>query len=575
MYPFSRKKKRGCGTRLGCFLFLLLLFLIFFCSLLVFAARSTSALENKPYAVHLLIDNSNSLFEKAGTGSDPDLLRIDAARLFITYLGLDESDTAHALSVVFFGSEPQLVVPLTPLTDDRRRLDIFSLINQPPRMGWTDHVAALSMARNLIEGGSDHFQPALILLTDGKPEWSNTSTQTEKLAYAAHLKTEGEAFAHAGIPVFIVLLANETTDSDIEIQALWQPMWQEITSAVPPGRFYTAREPGDLIDIYHDIVVQLIGGQTAGMVLEKPDALPLLREVVPVESGLSQVTFVISKENPETVVTISTPNGSDISPTDNEVRFAGSLSEEVWVVANPEVGNWTIVATGPGRVTVWKDFQQMPTPLPSGTPTSTPISSPTSTSQSIVAAPASTATLPLPPTLRPILPTAVQSERELQTAVSTPITPKPNWLFLLLLIPIAATLIAWRKKQDPARIVTGTLHLIGESIPNKAARTFVLDEMQKTAVSIGPTHANIPLPNCTSTITIQVNDLQNDAHQLSIEGVGDVLLDGYPLVENMPLTDNALVVIKPYQFRYENLRLRTDPNHLPIHQDHSQDVEWF
>ena len=139
---------KGCRQwSLGCLL-IVLLFVGLLCGLLTFLLkpRSVSAAGEEPLAVWLLIDNSNSMYEKDGVGSDPDLLRLDAARLFLSYLGVDEQDLVHQAGVIFFGTGAETVVPLTPLTDDENRAALFSQISDPPRMGWTDHLVALQLA---------------------------------------------------------------------------------------------------------------------------------------------------------------------------------------------------------------------------------------------------------------------------------------------------------------------------------------------------------------------------------------------------------------------------------------------
>ncbi|MCX7668520.1 MAG: hypothetical protein N2439_00415 [Anaerolineae bacterium] len=66
-----------------------------------------------PREIVLVIDHSPSMWDCDGVGTDPQLLRVDAARLFIQYLGAD-SVAMHRLAVLHFGGE---VVPVAPLTD--------------------------------------------------------------------------------------------------------------------------------------------------------------------------------------------------------------------------------------------------------------------------------------------------------------------------------------------------------------------------------------------------------------------------------------------------------------------------
>ncbi|MCA9972497.1 MAG: VWA domain-containing protein, partial [Anaerolineales bacterium] len=200
-----RLSTRGCRRRLfGCFI-LLMLFLAGLCGLLFWLVRPSSAQSPASTAVYLVIDNSNSMFEMGGIGADPDLLRLDAARLFISYLGVDQNRAVHQCGVIFFGSQADVVVPLTPLTDDSRRAELFSLLGEPDRMGWSDHAEALALAHKQLRLAQPHGRSAIIFLTDGKPEWSNAPTAVEQAAYIARLKQISRELAASQTDLFMIL----------------------------------------------------------------------------------------------------------------------------------------------------------------------------------------------------------------------------------------------------------------------------------------------------------------------------------------------------------------------------------
>lgn len=383
-----RRTKSALFRVMTCVLLVALL-LALACAGLFFLVHSAIAEDAdiaEPLAVQLLIDNSNSLFEMGGVGSDPDLLRIDAARLFISYLGVDDGQAIHRCGVIYFGDTARVVVPLTDLTDATRRQEMFSLLADPPRMGWTDQAEALTLARQELSAASG--RPAVIMFTDGKPEWDETPTTAERETVVARLRAESEALRQANIPLFIVLLANEATDADPEIADFWRPLWEELTGATRPGRFYVVRQPDDLPSIYHDIVLTLTGGRTDGAVLAAEVGPEGIRESVSVEPNLARLTLVVSKSAPELIVTILYPDGTPLSEGATGVRHAGTAGvtrEEVWVVDEPSAGEWTVLISGEGRVTVWKDYRPQPTPTPTLTPsatsspTATPLPSPTAT----------------------------------------------------------------------------------------------------------------------------------------------------------------------------------------------------
>ncbi|MCP4425337.1 MAG: VWA domain-containing protein [Chloroflexi bacterium] len=271
------------------------------CGALVWLIKPPTAAADdgaEPLAVWLLIDNSNSMYEKGGVGSDPELLRLDAARLFLSYLGVDERDVVHRAGIIFFGTGADTAVPLTSLTNDNQRTQLFAQIADPPRMGWTDHLAGLQLAREKIEDGGGNGRPAIILLTDGRPEWPELSSATAQNDYQDALRTQGEALAADNVPLFIILLANETSTNDAAIANIWQPLWQEMSQAVPPGRFFVAQTAHDLLPIYHEIVVALTGEQTAGAVLETDAPVSGVKSTFTVQPNLAQLTLVISKADP-------------------------------------------------------------------------------------------------------------------------------------------------------------------------------------------------------------------------------------------------------------------------------------
>lgn len=363
--------RRACLWRsLGC-LAVVWLLLLGLCGLLFWGVRRAAAqYASQPLSVMLLVDNSHSMFEKDGLGSDPELLRLDAARLFISYLGVDDGRITHEAGILFFGTDAELVVPLTRLDSQQRREEIFDLLQEPPRMGWTDQVQALNLGMRELEGSKGHR--AVVLLTDGKPEWRSQPTLAEQHAYRETLLALGEQLAEADIPLFIILLANDVTDADPDIAAIWQPVWEAMTEATAPGRFYVAREAGDLVGIYHDVVLALTGGQTAGPVVRATVPTDGLRETVYVEPNLERVTFVISKSTPDIAVEIHLPNGDMLQKGMPGVRHAGRTAgrEEVWVVDYPISGRWRVSADGVGQVTVWKDYR--PAAVPTETPTLPP-----------------------------------------------------------------------------------------------------------------------------------------------------------------------------------------------------------
>lgn len=531
--------------------------------------------------VLLLVDNSNSMWEKGGIGSDPNLLRIEAARLFFTYLGVESGGPAHRLGVIFFGGEARLVVPLTPLADENRRAELAELIADPPWMSWTDQAAALDLAVQTFGATPGAADRIVVLLTDGKPEWSANPTAEEQAQEIARLRDSAGRFAARGISLFIILLQNEATDADPEIEQVYVPLWQELAQATPPGQFYRARQSEDLLDIYHQIVVTLTGRQTAGVVVQAQVQAETV-ERIGVEPGLAQVTLVIRKSDPELQVSILPPGGQALNPASPGVRYGGRPGrsrEEIWAITNPPPGEWQVRLNGQGSVTVWKDYIPAPatatftpsatatatgtaTPTPTGTPTFTPTATPT---------PSPTVT-PAPATSTP-RPTSTPSPTPDPTATPVPVPPPPGrglswpvWLGLPLLGGVAAGGgWVWLRRRRLLPLLEGSLRRLAGPAGRAVPPVLDLDSLRRREIRIGPAPqadlvlASLPdAPAPPVRLEARREPDGQTATILLVDGDSDqaVRVNGLPVSVECSLRDGDVLELGSYRFRYENLRRR-------------------
>lgn len=552
----THRLRRVLVRALGCMVLLLVLLMLACMSLFLLVRPAEMA--GAPFTVQLLIDNSNSMFELGGVGSDPAQLRMEAARLFIDFLGVDDEQSAHQCGVIFFGETAQTVVPLTQLTDAARREQLSNLIADPPRMGWTDHAAALALARQELSGAAG--RPVMIMLTDGKPEWNVSLDEQAQEAYIERLQHEGEMLVAANIPLFIVLLANEATDADPEIASVWRPVWEQLAQATAPGRYYVARQPEDLLAIYHDIVRTLAEAETTGVVVSGVVGTSGLREAVEVEPGLARLTFVVSKSVPEQSVVILRPDGQPLQDDQPGVRYAGrpgTTRAEIWVVDNPEPGEWAVTASGAGSVTVWKDYypasptSTLPAVTPSLTPTGTPSPTPLPTATSAVTL--TIATGPQPATVVS-LPRVVK-----EVPVDPPGSPAApsRWPLIMVVAALCMTFGIWivrRRQQGP--LVAGELYVLQGTGFGTGQMRLELEALRRPHVRIGAPPSEVPLAGVTEHFTIRPGRNLGGVHEMLLSSTGDVLLDGRPLRGEQPLQDTMLITFGPHQFRYDNLRLR-------------------
>lgn len=565
---------RGCRRRgIGCFLLLLFL-VILLCGGLIWLIKPPGAAaesDNEPLAVWLLIDNSNSMYEKSGIGSDPNLLRIDAARLFLSYLGVDEPDVVHRAGIIFFGTGADTAVPLTPLTNDRQRTTLFAQIADPPRLGWTDHLAALQLAQQEIHDSQGAGRPVVILLTDGKPEWPELSGVAAQNAYLKALQAQGEAFAAADIPLFIILLANEATANDAVIADTWQPLWQQMSQAVPPGRFFIAQSAPDLLPIYHEIVIALTGEQTAGVTLETVVPTSGTVSVFSVPPNLAQLTLVISKTDAEQQVILETADGHVLTAASPGVRRAGNgqdTTEEVWVVERPAAGNWTVHISGPGAITIWQDYKLLPPTATSTTDAASAVSAgvpePTETPTRIPKPVVTAVHQPLP-TAAPATPRPTRTPEPAIITLVTPENPQPaavpeenRWLpwfagslFLLIVGGTGGLWLLFRRQPR----VSGAVRIIGGGLVPE--RLVDLDDLRKTALTLGKPPADIPLTQAEVQAVIRPGGLVNGIRQMRLSGGDGLTLDDRPVVTPTLLDDSAVINLGGgVRVRYENLLLR-------------------
>ncbi len=577
---FFIRPKRSCRrVGIGCLLLFLML-LSGLCALLTLLISPDNAValgvvEPQPLQIWLLVDNSNSMFEKDGIGSDPGLLRLDAARLFLTYLGVDEPGLVHQAGVIFFGSTAQTAVPLTPLTDEAQRATLFAQIAAPARLGWTDHLAALQLAQEEIVTAGSGSRPAVILLTDGKPEPAGDLLPAEQANYIADLETQSNRFRQANIPLFIILLANETTKRDETIASTWLPLWQSMSQATTPGHLYVARAAADLPDIYHDIVVALTGRQSAGMVLSTA-VFDMTEATLTVPPDLAQLTLVISKSDPDQEVTIDMAAAETLTATSPRVRRAGAngAPEEVWVIEQPPAGSWTVRIEGPGEVTIWQDYKTLPaTPPPTAVPvSSTAVSMPTKAVASIAPEPTHLPSAPpvlATPSVTPVPVSSATTTRDvvpMASMLSPTIVPQPSgpplapWRWLAWLLGGGLLAIAllggffWLRQARQPR-VAGSIRIL--TVNGRLPRTIDLDDRRQMAVTIGKPPADIPLPGSAGRATIRPGLLVNGTPQMLLEGLGEMALNDTPVTRPTPLFDMAVIDLGGgVKIRYEDLRLR-------------------
>jgi hypothetical protein len=548
----QKRSRRGCWRRtLGCVFLVILLVLT--CGGLLLLVRTASAEAGR--AVYLLIDQSSSVFHQ----TDPQGLRMDAARLFITYLGLGEDDLTHAAGVIYFGATAETIASLTPLGSDAERAALLARLAQPAPRGWTDQAAALELALNQIETAPDGRAPAILLFTDGIPQWEPAPSAAAQAAYSTRLRQISAQLAQARIPVFIILLADTTADSEPSIEAAWRSIWQAMSQAAPPGDFFIAREAGDLAAIYHEIAAALTGRQAYGRIIDVHGSAAGLQEAVLVADDLAQITFIISTSDPQMQVTLIQPDGQQLLRDASGVAHRTSPTEQIWRIPEPQPGVWRLAVTGQGRLQVWQDVRPRPTSFPpsprpvrpTAHPTATPwpTVTPTATPQPI-SIPAAISTAPSKPASTVVSPTTMPA-----TAVDQPPQRLHTLFWLLPPLGFGAAWGAWRRRARQP-LVTGVLRIVAGPGAAEGRAVVDLDGLRRRRIVVGAAPADLILLNAQAQIVIAPGMRVGDVHEMLVSGGGDTRLNGRRLHTPTRLEDTALIELGEHRLRYENLRWR-------------------
>lgn len=385
-----RRRWHGCRNRF----ILALLALVLACALLCMwlwvahQKASATALESPGWDVLLLLDHSNSMGFAGNPGSDPELLRLKAAGLFIGRLGIESYPTPHRLGIINFGGSAELVRPLTPLADPENRQWLREGLALPEPMGWTDPLAALQLAYAEFYSSTrttPERRQAVILLTDGQPALPELQTIPARAAYLAELRQLVARFSERGCAIFTIALSADAIAGDTTLPTVYRNIWQEIAAQTPPGAYYPIAESRALPEVYHAIISKLLGMEPQAPIATLQIAGVRTQTLV-VEPGMKQLTLAMFKSDPELQVEVLRPGGALLREEDPDTRHLGQQGrthEEIWVVTLPRDGRWSVRATGSGEVLLWADtvsgaeamapiyslsFSEIPSRLPSGTP---------------------------------------------------------------------------------------------------------------------------------------------------------------------------------------------------------------
>ena len=519
-----------------------------------------------------------------GIGTDPELLRVDATRLFINTLGAD-SGARYRLGLLHFGGEVAPVAPLTDLADAAARQALLAAASQPQPMRWTDHLQALQAAEQMLaETGQPGSQRLIVLLTDGEPAPSPAtySGNYSEAGYAQALQAAAAELARADTALAVVLLSDTRTSCGRRAATSWADRWRQVAETTPGGALYVASQADDLLPIYHAIVRQMLGvaeGAAPATTALLAPATPLVVDA-PVAEPLASLILTIWKHDPATTVEVRDPNGQAVTrggaaldQTDVTVTGFGTAGrEEVWRIAQPRQGIWQVILAGQGRISVWQDRLPLPTPTPSATSTlsptptasptpvppatRTPTASPSAQPSRRFAAPMDLGETRQPPATATVTPSVTPEATVLVADATTPDgeagggrSAWPLWAGGGATLGLAALgLIVVRR---PGPCLTGQLTPMATPAGSALVLPRDLGLERRRQVTLGRRGEHAwRLDGWDGAVRLTAESSRG----VAISPVaGAATLNGQPLRQATPLEDGALIGCGEYQIRYENL----------------------
>jgi uncharacterized protein YegL len=294
----------------------------------------------------MVIDNSGSMFGETCKNhtpvpaSDREQLRIRGADVIIGTLAADLKPRDTQLGIVTFGDDAKKVRPLTQLSNDTSgvRSELSAAIQNPDCQGDTNITAALRMAQAELVGprARPGNQRVIVFLTDGAPTRGGNNPEIAKLI---------RELEQNQVLLFAVLLGN-----DPSLDA-FRTFWQGQAKAHPNVIFYPISSSAEIPSLYKKITAEL---NKVPELANAPSLPPGQTVPIPVPANVQQVVFSVIKRAPGVPLTITTPQNTsarDLPPTQFKPLIEHALVE-VFVIARPDAGTWTIAAPQGESITV-------------------------------------------------------------------------------------------------------------------------------------------------------------------------------------------------------------------------------
>jgi hypothetical protein len=264
--------------------------------------------------VVLVMDSSGSMKK-----TDPDSLRIPAAKLFISLLG--KNDRAGVMS---FSESATLLKGLTAADNDEHRAELLHATENITSDGlYTNLYDAMDKGRELlISTGRSDSQKILVLMSDGMMDVGDAARDKELISDMSGNLTK--RLKDEGIKVYTIAFTNQ---SDRRLL--------EKVSKRTDGFYNLALADSDLHVIFTSIFESL----------KAPEMLPMAKNGFLIDKSVEEVTIVATKATPETIIQLDAPDGQGYTykSRNSGIKWFLSNKFDMITVKLPVEGRWEIL----------------------------------------------------------------------------------------------------------------------------------------------------------------------------------------------------------------------------------------
>ena len=310
----------------------------------------------------VLLDESLSMHVE----TDPDDRRGAAVELFINALSVDRSSADYRTAIVTFGTDARLIGNgFVSIKNDLEREALLNSLRteRPNRFGWTNVLAAMEIANDLLDDHRPGYKPIIVLITDGKPETPEANDETpEELAAFTEAVTqygitefqdvgyEGELCpsSASGTPIYTVAMRNSEAAATYTQEE--RELWQGISVATGGG--YEEILPNSPLEFQSRLQTVFFDLLRDWTCLQVADTfftpVPSAQGFV-VTPNQSTVFLQVATSDPSVTVEITDANGDVVSAEDFNVDFRTTPDglNQSWGITRPDDkqgwgGQWSV-----------------------------------------------------------------------------------------------------------------------------------------------------------------------------------------------------------------------------------------